>query len=231
MAEDDAIAATTAVAATVSAKHPLASPTTSALKAIDGKVSSTEPQSGYMERTMSEDIREQREDLKEAAEKNLNIIVDLALDGRIRWVSDSWGDVLGSDATIVPGSSISNILVDDVDLFTDAIACMQKDDSRSKIIRFRARVGPRSILKPDSLVPVTEIEKRDDSESVEEVLQADARKAAQGPAVQTVPTLNLEAQGIMVYDRASGGDSHVSNSSADPPIGSTDFNFLRRRCG
>jgi len=40
-----------------------------------------------MERSLSADIREEREDLREAAEQTLNVIMDLSLDGTIRWVS------------------------------------------------------------------------------------------------------------------------------------------------
>ena len=49
-----------------------------------------------MERSLSADIREEREDLREAAEQTLNVIMDLSLDGNIRWVSPSWTDVIGT---------------------------------------------------------------------------------------------------------------------------------------
>ena len=41
---------------------------------------------GQMERSLSADIREEREDLREAAEQTLNVIMDLGLNGNIRWV-------------------------------------------------------------------------------------------------------------------------------------------------
>ena len=37
-----------------------------------------------MERSVSMDIREEREDLKEAAEHSQNVLMDLELDGKIR---------------------------------------------------------------------------------------------------------------------------------------------------
>ena len=38
-----------------------------------------------MTRSLSENIKEERDDLKEAAEQTLNIIVDLDLEGRVKW--------------------------------------------------------------------------------------------------------------------------------------------------
>ena len=40
-----------------------------------------------MDRSYSEDMRAEREDLREAAEETLNVILDLGLDGHIKWVS------------------------------------------------------------------------------------------------------------------------------------------------
>lgn len=37
----------------------------------------------------------EKDDLKEAAEHSLNVILHLNLDGTIRWVSLSWEDVIG----------------------------------------------------------------------------------------------------------------------------------------
>ena len=54
-------------------KDMLAPPAVSQLRAQAG---------GQMERSLSADIREEREDLREAAEQTLNVIMDLSLDGR-----------------------------------------------------------------------------------------------------------------------------------------------------
>ena len=219
---EDAVAATNAVAAAVSAQHPLAPPNVTALRAgydcdaadDAGALAEAEARRSHVERTMSEDIREQREDLKEAAERNQNVIVDLGLDGRVRWVSPSWQDVICSSAESMAGSPIADILIDDPTIFNDAIDHMQKDDSRSKIIRFRARMGPKSRLKPDSFVCLAElrdtIAEEEKEEQVAEETAEKEEKADEVKPAEAIPTVNLEAQGIMVYNRASGGDSHVS---------------------
>jgi serine/threonine-protein kinase RIM15 len=75
-------------------KDMLAPPAVSQLRAQAG---------GQMERSLSADIREEREDLREAAEQTLNVIMDLSLDGRIRWVSPSWTDVIGTTLESVKG--------------------------------------------------------------------------------------------------------------------------------
>lgn len=139
-----------------------------------------------MERTMTEDIREEREELREAAEQTLNVIVDLNLDNTIRWVSPTWAEVIGTQPDTIEGTPISNLIAsEDKTAFADAIDCMKKDDSKSQYIHFTAFLGPLSRIFPTDRVKEPEA---DDN---------------------GLPTVELEAQGIMVYDRATGGESHV----------------------
>ncbi len=144
-----------------------------------------------MERTASMDIRRERDDLKEAAEQSLNIILDLGLDGIVRWVSPSWSDVVGTPAESVKDKPIADLLLSNKDAFAQAAESMKKDDSRSKILRFQLPLGPSSILKRRPI----------EGENEQDVPGEDQ-------AEETV--LNLEGQGIMVYDRSSGQESHVS---------------------
>ena len=140
-----------------------------------------------MARSLSEDIREEREDLREAAEQTRNVIVDLSLDGLIRWVSPSWVDVIGTQPDTVQGTPIFDLIVgEDKAVFADAIESMKKDDSHSQFFRFTVYVGPLSKLLPLDNT-------KEDSEESE----------------AAPPTVELEAQGIMVYDRTTGGESHV----------------------
>jgi serine/threonine-protein kinase RIM15 len=152
---------------------------------------------GVMERSLSADIRVEREDLREAAEQTLNVIMDLSLDGVIRWVSPSWSDVIGTPPESVQGRPIADLLLgESKDVFTEVVESMKKDDTRSQIIRFTVQLGPASKL---ALLPDTTLEE----ETMDAVNQ-------QSPDVS--PTLDLEAQGIMVYNRSSGGESHVSTT-------------------
>jgi len=146
-----------------------------------------------MERTVSQDIREERADLKEAAEHSQNVILDLSLDGKIRWVSPSWQDVIGTSPDEVQGKPIADVLVDNNTVFTEAVESIQGDDSRSQIVRFSLPLGPLAAIRRKS--------ERSKSEKNEE--QAEQTE-------QVVDEMMYEAQGIMVYDRTSGGESHVS---------------------
>ena len=146
-----------------------------------------------MERTVSMDIREERDDLKAAAEQSLNVILDLGLDGTIRWVSPSWKDVIGTPAGSVKGVPIAEILLSDGNAFADAVESMKKDDSRSQIVRFQVLMGPDSVLR---------------QRSAESDPDGD-RSPPPEENVEEERVLNLEGQGIMVYDRTSGGESHV----------------------
>jgi serine/threonine-protein kinase RIM15 len=152
-----------------------------------------------MERTVSQDMRNERADLKEAAEHSLNIIMDLDLEGKIRYVSPSWTDVIGSLPKQVTGKPVLEIICGGADGFAETIESVRKDDSRSHIARFTVRLGPHSILR-----------------------KRQSRHAAEGhESMPMSPThadadeeqlLNLEAQGIMVYDRTTGAESHVRSN-------------------
>lgn len=174
---------------------------------------------GLMERSLTSDIREEREDLREAAEQTLNVILDLGLNGIIRWVSPSWVDVVGTTPESVQGKPIAEILVgQDKDIFSEAIASMRKDDSRSQIIRFNVEIGPASKLTPfDDIqeaietagAPQATVEEKTDAQQ-----EGDTQVVDHGPR-----SLVLEGQGIMVYDRATGDESHVSypvNNARNP---------------
>lgn len=144
-------------------------------------------------------IRDEREDLKQAAEQSLNVILDLGFDGIVRWVSPSWKDVVGTAADEIKGIPIADILLSDKTAFADALESMKKDDSRSQIVRFQVRMGELSSLKPK---PARDQDQRLDGEGGYE----------ENPAETEDEVINLEGQGITVYDRSSAGESHVRHS-------------------
>lgn len=171
-------------------------------------VASLRAQAGVMERTLSQDIREEREDLREAAEQTLNVIVDLNLDGTIRWVSPSWVDVIGTQAEELQGKPISDVVVSEpTTIFTDVVESMKGDDSRSQFVRFSVRLGPLSKLLTGHAHSEVQSSQEDDEGADPQPKPDGASGAAIG--LQTQPTeVYLEAQGIMVHD--TGGESHVS---------------------
>src|SRR5271170_5620289 len=91
----------------------LAVPAVSALR----RDSASDPAKDRMERTISEDIREEREDLKEAAEYTKSVVVELSTQGIIRWVSPSWKEVVGTPCDAIVGKSMASILVSEQDAF------------------------------------------------------------------------------------------------------------------
>ena len=163
---------------------------------------------GRMERSFSQDIQEGSQELKEAAEQTRNIILDLTLDGIIKWVSPSWTDVVGTHLDAVKGNPISRFIIDNPECFALATRALQSDDSKSQFVKFAIKVGPASDLTP----------MLDDEQKAENrLLEKDDRQ-----------TLQLDGQGIMVYDRASGGESHVGLH-----VGHVieDADILSRLCG
>ncbi|KJR79820.1 serine/threonineeeee-protein kinase RIM15 [Sporothrix schenckii 1099-18] len=156
-------------------------------------VTSLRDAAGSMQRSLSEDIREERDELREAAEQTLNVFMDLNLDGTIRWVSPSWVDVLGTPVDAMQGTAVADLVIgDNKDVFADVVKFMKKDDSRSQIVRFTMRLGALSKLLPADL-------------SLGPSEDDNATDSPDTPA----DTIDLEAQGIMVYDTASGDESHT----------------------
>ena len=168
------------------------SPTPSAIKAL--RQEQTGPR-GTVERTNTSDMKAERDDLKEAAEQSLNVIVDIALDGTIRWASSSWTDVVGTPVESVQDKPFTDLLLSNKDGFVNAVESMKKDDSKSRLIRFQVKMGELSILKQTS--------RKNEEQPEEDIAGED------GETTEQEQVLNLEGQGIMVYDRSSGGDSHV----------------------
>ncbi|KFY91756.1 hypothetical protein V500_04481 [Pseudogymnoascus sp. VKM F-4518 (FW-2643)] len=135
-----------------------------------------------MERTLSGDMRLERQDLREAAEQTLNVILDLGLEGVVRWVSPSWTDVIGTSVEEVQGRNIGEVVEGGEEVFGKAVEGMRGDAMRSQIVRFELELGEHSKL----------LRGREEGEE-EEVRQ----------------TVDLEGQGIMVYDRSTGEESHT----------------------
>ena len=179
-------------------KEPLKSPAVTALRqeALGSEIHRTK-----MERSLSEDFRMERDDLKEAAAHSQNVILDLGLDGVVRFVSPSWQDLIGTTPSEVQGKPIADLLPDNKNVFQDGVEALQKDDSKSQIIRFSLPLGPHSQLRRklqrsrSDLTELLEAEEQDADDKTEET-----------------PSINLEAQGIMIYQTASGEVSHVSKN-------------------
>jgi len=120
---------------------------------------------------------------------------DLGLDGLVRFVSPSWQELVGTTPDSVQGKPIVDLLVENKTVFQEGVVSLQKDDSKSQIIRFTLPLGPLSALRRKS--------------SRKESASEGQSEAEDEPELES--TISLEAQGIMIYDRASGGESHVSS--------------------
>lgn len=169
------------------------SPTVAALK-YDAGVG-PEPHKVMMERSFSQDIQEGTQELKDAAEQTRNIILDLGLDGTIRWVSPSWTDVIGIQLENVKGKPISQYLEGDKEVFEKAITALKSNDSKSQYVKFGIMIPENGALGPMLDAQSSQSEK---SDAGDEPTTSDERAL-----------LELEGQGIMVWDRATGGESHT----------------------
>lgn len=165
---------------------------------------------GEMSRTISMDIREEREDLKRAAEQSVNAILELALEGHVKWVSSSWQDISGTPGSELLGKHISEIIVDDEDVFAKCVQAMQKDDSQSRVIRFSVK-GPgqhdgQSQTGTESGEPTPRVSS---VSGHTQNTEHDVQSLEKLPSGEQENIIHLEAQGIMVYDRDTGEESHT----------------------
>ena len=148
-----------------------------------------------MERSFSQDIQEGSQELKEAAEQTKNIILDLDLDGVIRWVSPSWTDVVGTELDAVKGRPISEFIYDNPQVFEPAITALKSNDAKSQFVKFSVKIGISSGMA--SMLPQ------------KERFGLEQQSGGGGDDEPENQLLELEGQGIMVYDRASGGGTHT----------------------
>ncbi|KAK4545740.1 hypothetical protein LTR36_002694 [Oleoguttula mirabilis] len=178
-----------------------------AVKALRDEAFELGPARGLMERTISMDIREEREDLKRAAEESINAILELDLEGKVRWVSPSWRDLTGCPASDIMGRPIADMVVDNQTVFADCVEAMRKDDSKSRIVRFSVKAAVLSGLEDAlSAEEKTPVEPKPGFETMAELDSAREQQSEPAPHEETV---ELEAQGIMVYDRTTGEESHT----------------------
>lgn len=89
---------------------------------------------------------------------------------------------------------ISDFLLDDRDIFKNAVETMKNDDSRSCRVRFSVVMGSKSTLTEE-----TATDGQEEAFPMEEVQEEQH-------------TLSLEGQGIIIYDKPTGEPSHVSVS-------------------
>ena len=153
-----------------------------------------------MERTTSESIRAEGKELRQAAEQSLNIILDLTLDGHVRWLSPTWTEIVGTDVSEVLGLSIEDVLIEKKNVFLDALTLLREHGHSSRIVRFSVPMGPKSRWGPQRNTLISEQENGQSQDK-------------QDKSTEEQGVINLEAQGILVYDRSTGEESHVRCSN------------------
>lgn len=86
----------------------------------------------------SSDGGHERGELVDAATmQSRSIIVEVALDGKVNWVSPSWTEIIGEEVETIVGKHIAErIAGDGKDVFEQATEALQQDGSKSVRIRF-----------------------------------------------------------------------------------------------
>lgn len=161
----------------------LTPPSNTAIEAIkDAASSNAGALRGHLDRSTSSIIKEEGEELREAAEQSLNVILDIDLDGKIRWASPSWGLLVGTKPESIRGRPVVELLPEHQnEIFANAVQQLRKDDSGSKVVRFAVRPGKELSQAAEPSADKTEVSREDQT-------------AEEGEGM-----IDLEAQGIMIY--------------------------------
>ena len=93
-------------------------------------------------------MRAEKDDLKEAAEESYNVIMDLNLDGRVRWVSPSWDTVIGSVLSCC--FSLGPSWFTDISFFSCSFAPPQDSETHNSRTANRGPLGGRQRCLPES---------------------------------------------------------------------------------
>ncbi|KAG4303206.1 hypothetical protein PCK1_000544 [Pneumocystis canis] len=80
----------------------------------------------------------EEQDLKQTAKESqrINILIELSLDGKFKWLSPSWEEIVGINPEKVIGRPISEFIFGDDNVFTRATNVLLKDDSHIFRIHF-----------------------------------------------------------------------------------------------
>lgn len=199
----------------------------------DEEINSRSQRPRTMLRSYSESFPDSRKsNIRHVVEQTNNVIVDLGFDGTVKWVSPSWTRIMGSLSKEIIGSPIQNIIISDKAVFDRAVASLRKDDSRSRIVKFMARLGPLSIYSRDE--DGDDDEREDNGDAGNNQAQEDMTRQGSDPAGEFAKDTTdnnlkteddddaedrvternrcmMQGQGIMVFDRNTGEESHVSS--------------------
>lgn len=138
------------------------------------------------------------EDLKQTAEESqrINILIELSLDGKFKWVGHSWKEVIGIEPEKIIGLPISSFLVGNENIFSYATNVLLKDDSHI----FRIHFSIVANLPPDKDADAFVIS------NYENLYPRAASDASQGGFSGVI---EMEGHGILIRDRFTLNATHV----------------------
>ncbi|ODV65634.1 hypothetical protein HYPBUDRAFT_95857, partial [Hyphopichia burtonii NRRL Y-1933] len=170
------------------------------------------------------EIFQEQIDLRLASSNNPTAVMELDLDGNIRYLSRNWEVIVGTNIKKLVGKSISNILIgnseDDLKVFNNAIDQMVKDDVSYKV---------KFITATNDLVKASDIENSSQNESNSDTddyfgsnantpqmprdfditLSSDDQSSSLSSKVSNNgEVIELEAQGILIHDPKTKLPSH-----------------------
>ncbi|KAG4304656.1 hypothetical protein PORY_002049 [Pneumocystis oryctolagi] len=144
---------------------------------------------------------EEEQDFKQTAKESqrINILIELSLDGKFKWLSPSWKDIVGIDSKEVLGKPISNFLVGNDSIFTHATNVLLKDDSHIFRIHFNIITNMFSVYDPEKN---TTLAFNNENASFKDNNDAFYRENLTG-------VLEMEGHGILIRDRFTSNAIHT----------------------
>ncbi|KAG5519964.1 hypothetical protein PMAC_000241 [Pneumocystis sp. 'macacae'] len=141
-------------------------------------------------------------DLEQTVRENqrINILIELSLDGKLKWLSPSWKDIVGIDSKQALGRPISDFLVGDDNVFSRAINVLLEDDSHIFRIYFNVvtNLSPIDEIERD----ISFISNNEETASFKNKNEVSSRKKLTG-------VLEMEGHGILIRDRFTSNAIHT----------------------
>lgn len=188
-----------------------------ALEHLDkqGKEKGNNEEAGASDSIAEAEALEEKINLRLASKNSMTVVMELDMDGNVRYLSKSWESLVGSPVKRIVGRPVSDIIVgnnpEDFKVFHNAMDQMVRDDLTYKIkfmVRLyggRRRIGDyildnASNLSMTSPTGSVDNSSLDSEEEYKDASSSNFSEVSDGEDKRENDIMELEAQGILIHD-------------------------------
>ena len=173
------------------------------------------------------EIIQEQIDLRLASSDNPTAVMELDLDGNIRYLSQNWETIVGTKIKKIVNKPISNIIVgndDDSKVFNNSIELMIRDDGSYKVKFVTAtddkysstfaeshssgKITPHNSLEDLTKdIPIQDLQ-YEPTQKYNDKLESDSSSSTSSKVSNNGNIIELEAQGILIHDSKTKLPTH-----------------------